>query len=91
MMHRSAVICVTLILALSLPLFAQSTEPETETYGPRVAGFFYPKTVDKLQKLIAMQLEKVITQEIPGRPVALISPMPDMTTPEGWPLTVSAR
>lgn len=74
MMHRSAVICVTLILALSLPLFAQSTEPETETYGPRVAGFFYPKTVDKLQKLIAIQLEKVITQEIPGRPVALISP-----------------
>ncbi|MCQ4574685.1 MAG: AmmeMemoRadiSam system protein B [Candidatus Brocadiales bacterium] len=73
-MNKLAAILVAVLLALSSPLFAQTAEEETETFGPRVSGFFYPRSVENLQKIIALKLGKVIKQELPGRPIALISP-----------------
>lgn len=73
-MYRPAIILITILLVLSPPLFAQSDKPEVETFGPRVSGFFYPRAEDNLQKMIALKLEKVIKEELPGRPMAIISP-----------------
>ncbi|MEE9200498.1 MAG: AmmeMemoRadiSam system protein B [Candidatus Brocadiales bacterium] len=80
-MNRLVAIFITVFLASSLHAQtegpakpAKPAKPEVETYGPVVSGFFYPRSVDRLQKLIKIKLGKVIRQELPGRPIALVSP-----------------
>ncbi|MDO8127705.1 MAG: AmmeMemoRadiSam system protein B [Candidatus Brocadiales bacterium] len=70
-----SIITVISILLMSPPtLSAQTAETGTETYGPVVSGFFYPRSEETLRKQIGDLLGKVPKQDIAGRPVAIISP-----------------